>query len=189
MFDVFVKSMAHTALYLGYRDALEGDQFTLSAEQLKNIRDTLIEQKPNVTGYLGSPPQMKSSLTDGDSSLGLCWRFPIAQLQRDGHDWAEIAVPKQWAMTWFEVAVVSSESENKETAWSVVDTFINPEVIGEWLAGVGIASTNKNVADSLPGDTGAIIDIDPSRVENMVAYKTIDNEDAWISAWEEVKAA
>lgn len=189
MFDVFVKSMAHTALYLGYRDALEGDQFTLSSSQIEDVKQTLIEQKQNISGYLGSPPAVKKSLSEGDSSLGLSWRFVVAQLRRDGNDWAQIAVPQQGAMTWFEVAVVSSESDNKDTAWQVVDTFINPEVIGEWLAGVGIASTNKNVADSLSGDTGAIIDIDPSRVENMVAYKTIQNEDAWIQAWEEVKAA
>lgn len=189
MFDVFVKSIAHTALYLGYRDALEGDLFSLSESQLRDVKETLIEQKPDVSSYLGAPPEVRSSLAEGDSSLGLSWRFVVAQLRRDGNDWARIAVPEQGALTWFEVAVVSSESDNKETAWEVVDTFINPEVIGEWLSGVGIASTNKNVADSLPGDQGAIIDIDPSRVENMVAYKDIENEDAWISAWEEVKAA
>lgn len=189
MFDVFVKSMAHTALYLGYRDALEGEQFSLSGSQIQDVRDTLVEQKSMVSSYLGAPPDVKKSLSEGDSSLGLSWRFVVAQLQRDGNDWAEIAVPRQGALTWFEVAVVSAESDNKATAWQVVDTFINPEVIGEWLAGVGIASTNKNVADSLPGDQGAIIDIEPSRVENMVAYKTIENEDAWIEAWEEVKAA
>lgn len=189
MFDVFVKSMAHAALYLGYRDALEGDQFTLSESQIQEVRDTLIEQKTDVSSYIGAPPDVKKSLSEGDSSLGLSWRFVVAQLRRDGNDWAQIAVPGQGAMTWFEVAVVSSESENKATAWEVVDTFINPEVIGEWLAGVGIASTNKNVADALEGDKGAIIDIEPSRVENMVAYKTVQNEEAWIQAWEEVKAA
>lgn len=189
MFDVFVKSMAHTALYLGYRDALEGDLFSLTDSQIQDVKDTLIEQKPDVAGYLGAPPDIRTQLMNGDISLGLSWRFVVAQLQRDGHDWAEIAVPRQGALTWFEVAVVSAESDNKTTAWEVVDTFINPEIIGEWLAGVGIASTNQNVADSLPGDQGAIIDIDPSRVENMVAYKDIDNEEAWIQAWEEVRTA
>lgn len=189
MFQQHRKSMSHTALYLGYRDALEGDRITLSEDQIEEVKNTLLEQKSGVESYYAAPPQIRQLFTDGDISLGMTYRFVTAQMRRDGEDWIQMAVPEQGAMTWYEAAVVSKESENKEAAWEVVNAIIDPDVIGEWLAGVGIASTNSTVADSLPGDQGEIIDIQPERVENMIAYKTVENEDAWVSAWEEVRTA
>lgn len=188
MFTQHTKAMAHTALSLGYHDAFEGPEITLSEDQIDSVKEKLQEQNPLVQAYYAAPDQIKQLLTDGDVVLGSSYRFVVAQLQMDGHEWPRIAIPEEGAMTWFEAAVVSSESDNKELAWEVVDAIIDPEVVGEWLSEVGIASTNSTVADSLPGDQGQYIDIEPEEVEDMIAYKDIANEDAWISAWEEVRA-
>lgn len=186
-FEQFTKAMGHCALSLGYHDAFEGRQITLSEEQINNVKEKLTQQRDMVSAYYAAPSQIKELFTGGSVSLGHSYRFVTAQLQMEGNDWIEMAVPQQGALTWFETAVVSSESDNKQKAWEVVNAVIDPEVVGEWLAGVGIASTNSTLADQLEGDTGQYIDIDPSRVENMIPYKEVDNEDAWVSAWEEVR--
>lgn len=189
MFQQHTKAMAHTALLLGYHDAFEGRQISLSQDQIDAVKEKLVEQRSLVQAYYAAPSQIKELLTGGSISLGNSYRFVAAQLWQEGHDWVNIAVPKEGAMTWFETAVVSSESDNKEKAWEVVDAILDPDVVGEWLAGVGIASTNPEVADSLPEDEGQYIDIAPDRVENMIAYKEVENEDAWVSAWEEVRTS
>ena len=189
MFKQHTKAMAHTALALGFHDAFEGRKITLSEEQIEEIKQKLIDQKPMVRAYYAAPDQIKSMFTDGSVLVGNSYRFVMAQLRMDGNDWAQMAAPKEGAMTWFEAAVVSAESDNKEAAWEVVNAIIDPEVVGEWLAEVGIASTNSKLADFLEGDRGQYIDIEPERVENMIPYKEIENEEAWVSAWEEVRSA
>jgi len=187
-FTQFTKAMGHAALYLGYQDAFEGRRITLSEDQLENVKQTLTEQRDLVSAYYAPPSQIKELFTGGDVSLGHSYRFVTAQLRMEGNDWIQMAVPEQGALTWFETAVVSKESDNKELAWEVVNAILDPEVVGEWLAETGIASTNSTLADSLEGDKGQYIDIDPERVETMIPYKEIENEDAWVSAWEEVRA-
>lgn len=189
MFTQHTKAMAHTALSLGYQEAFEGRKISLSEDQIETVKQKLIEQKSLVQAYYAAPDQIKSLFTDGSVLVGNSYRFVMAQLQMEGHDWAQMAAPKEGAMTWFEAAVVSAESDNKEAAWEVVNAIIDPEVVGEWLAGVGIASTNSTTADSLEGDKGQYIDIEPERVENMIPYKEIENEEAWVSAWEEVRSS
>ncbi len=186
-FTQHTKAIGHAALALGYQDAFEGRRVTLSDEQLNNVKEKLIDQSDHVAAYYAAPSQIKEMFTGGDIHLGHSYRFVTAQLKMEGNDWIEMAVPKQGALTWFEAAVVSKESDNKEKAWEVVDAIIDPEVVGEWLAESGFASTNSQTAASLEGDKGQYIDVDPSRVESMIPYKEIENEDAWVSAWEEVR--
>ncbi|WP_256301596.1 ABC transporter substrate-binding protein [Haloarchaeobius salinus] len=188
-FQQFTKAMGHAALYLGYQDAFEGRQITLSQEQIDEVTSVLKEQSDLVSAYYAAPSQIKELFSGGSVSVGHSYRFVSAQMKMEGNDWMQMAVPQQGALTWFETAVVSSESQNKEKAWEVVNAILEPEVVGEWLAGSGFASTNANLVDELEGDTGQYIDIEPSRVENMIPYKEISNEDAWVSAWEEVRTS
>lgn len=188
-FKQFTKAMGHAALSLGYQDAFEGRRITLSQTQIDKVTEKLKDQNDLVSAYYAAPSQIKELFTGGSVSLGHSYRFVTAQLKMDGNDWIKMAVPKQGALTWFETAVVSKESDNKEKAWEVVNAILEPEVVGEWLAGVGIASTNAKLADALEGDKGKYIKIDPSRVENMIPYKQIKDEDAWVSAWEEVRTS
>ena len=188
-FKQYAKAMGHAALYLGYQDAFKGRKITLSQEQINNVKETLKDQASMVSAYYAAPSQIKELVKGGTFDIGHSYRFVTAQLKMNGNDWAQMAAPKQGALTWFETAVVSKASDNKEQAWEVVNAIIDPEVVAEWLAGVGIASTNTKTADQLSGEKGKYIDIKPDRVENMIPYKEIENEDAWVSAWEEVRTS
>jgi spermidine/putrescine transport system substrate-binding protein len=190
MYDDAFKSMGATALYLGYGDAFEGGRVSLSDDQIAEVRDTLIEQKPRLAGYIASDPTFIKSLRQGDFLVGHSGRNEVVEMWDGGDDWVDYAAPQEGALAWFESAVVSKKSENKEMAWKVINEFISPEN-GAELGKVGYSpSCNPETQEHLSEEENEMFGaIDPGRLDDMIPFKAMKDEDAWQSAWEEVKAA
>lgn len=93
-------------------------------------------------------------------------------------------------MSWFEAAVVSKKTDHPELAWEVVDEYIAPES-GATLAREGHApSVNPQTSEHLSERRNELYgSIDPARLDGMIPFKAVDDEDAWRSVWEEVKTA
>lgn len=192
MYDEANKTMPVAALYLGHEGALQGDRMTFSSDQIAEMRDLLIEQKPRLQGYISSDPTFIQEFEQGNFLVGHSGRNEIVEMLDQGEDWVEFVVPKEGAMAWYETAVVSSASDNKEAAWEVVNEFVAPEN-GASLARAGFSpSCNPNVADELDEQENEMFgSIDPSRLDGMIPFKAIDSdvESEYEAAWEEVKAA
>jgi len=192
MYDEANKTMPVAALYLGHEDALtENDRMTFSSDQISEMRDLLIEQKPRLQGYISSDPTFIQEFQQGNFLVGHSGRNEIVEMWDQGEDWVDFVVPQEGAMAWYETAVVSKQSDNKEAAWEVVNEFVAPEN-GAALARAGFSpSCNPNVADQLDDEENELFgSIDPSRLDGMIPFKAIesDMEDEYESAWEEVKA-
>ncbi|WP_135853341.1 ABC transporter substrate-binding protein [Halorussus salinus] len=190
MYDNHFKAMSAAALYLGYRDAFEGGKVTLSEKQIEEVKQTMIDQKPMLQGYIAADPTYIKSLRQGNFVIGQSGRNEIVEMWTNGDDWPEMAAPKEGSLAWFESAVVSKASSNKEKAWQVVNEFIAPK-LGAKLAKVGYSpSVNPKTQDHLSDEQNEMFgSIDPSRLENMIPFKAVEKEDAWIKAWEEIKTA
>jgi len=191
MYDDYFKTLGATALYLGYRDAFEGNRVTLSSDQIEEVKQTLIDQKPRLQGYIASDPTYIKSFGQGDFLVGHSGRNEIVEMWANGDDWPGYAAPNEGALAWFESAVVSKKSENKEMAWKVINEFISAEN-GAALAEAGYSpSCNPATQDNLSDEQNELFGaIDPSRLEAFIPFKAIDDkEDQWQSAWEEIKAA
>jgi len=189
MYDNHFKSISAAALYLGYRDAFDGDRITLSDKQLDEAKQLLIDQKPMVEGYTSADATFIKSYKQDNASAALTGRYLPTEMKLDGDGWATMAQPKEGEMAWFEGAVVSKASDNKEMAWKVVDQYLSPEVGAQFSKKAGIPSTNPAAADNLSGQAAELLTIEPSRLEGMLPFKLMEDEDKWVSAWEQVKAA
>ncbi len=193
MYNEANKTMPVAALYLGYEDALtENDRMTFTSDQISEMQDLLVDQKPRLQGYISSDPTFIQEFQQGNFLVGHSGRNEIVEMWDQGEDWVEFVVPQEGAMAWYETAVVSKQSDNKEAAWEVVNEFVAPEN-GAALARAGFSpSCNPNVADQLSDEENELFgSIDPSRLEGMIPFKAIesDTEDEYESTWEEVKAA
>jgi spermidine/putrescine transport system substrate-binding protein len=189
MYDNHFKAMAMTALYLGYRDAFEGQRVTLSEDQIQEVKQLLLDQKPLVQGYIAPDSTYIKSFRQGNHIVGQSGRNEIMDMRRNGDDWARMAKPKEGELAWFEGAVVSSESDNKEMAWKVVNEYISPEVGAAFAEAASTPSCNPDSNEQLSDDLQDLFGFGPERLEGMIPFKAVENEEAWISAWEEVKAA
>jgi spermidine/putrescine transport system substrate-binding protein len=192
MYDEANKTMPVTALYMGFEEALEGDRMTFSTDQIQQMRDRLIEQKPRLQGYISSDPTFIQEFQQGNFLVGHSGRNEIIEMRTQGADWVEYVVPQEGAMAWYETAVVSSASENKDAAWEVVNEFIAPDN-GAALAKAGFSpSVNPAISEELSSEENSLYgSIDPSRLDGMIPFKAIssDVEEEYESAWEAVKSA
>ena len=200
MYDEAAKTMPVAALYLAeaendpsYREALtEDDAMTFTEEQINSMRDLLIDQKPRLEGYISSDTTYIQQFQEGNFLVGHSGRNEIVRLQENqGVEAVEFVVPQEGAMAWYETAVVSSDSENVDTAWEVVNEYISPGTGAELARQGKSPSCNPNVADELNEEEQELYGrIDPERIEQFIPFKDIaeDVSDAYFSAWEEVKS-
>ncbi|MFB6298860.1 MAG: PotD/PotF family extracellular solute-binding protein [Halobacteriales archaeon] len=189
MYDNHFKAMAATALLLGYRDAFNGQRVTLSEKQIEKVKQKLLDQKPLLQGYIAPDSTYIKSFRQGNHVVGQSGRNEIMDMRRDGDDWARMAKPKEGELAWFEGAVVSKDSDVKETAWKVVNEYISPEVGAEFAKAASTPSCNPKSNENLSSKLQNLFGFGPERLNGMIPFKAVENEDAWISAWEEVKSA
>lgn len=190
MYNNHFKAMSAAALYLGYRDAFSGKKVTLSEQQVKKVKETMIKQKDMLQGYIAADPTFIKSYKAGNFTAGQSGRNEIVSMWTDGVDSPKMATPKEGSLAWFESAVVSKKSKHKKKAWKVVNQFIAPK-LGAKLAQVGYSpsvnpKTNKNLSKKQQDLYGKI---KPSRLQDMIPFKAVANEKSWLQAWEEIKAA
>ncbi|WP_440006970.1 ABC transporter substrate-binding protein [Halomicrococcus sp. SG-WS-1] len=190
MYDNHFKAMSATALYLGYEDAFEGDKVSLSEKQIEKVKQTLIDQKPSLQGYISADPTYIKQFRQGNFVVGQSGRNEIVEMWSSGDKWPKMAAPKEGSLAWFESAVVSKKSENKELAWKVINEFIAPK-LGANLAKVGYSpscnpKTQQHLSDEQNDMYGSI---KPSKLQDFIPFKAVENESAWKKAWEQVKTA
>ncbi|MCF2207297.1 PotD/PotF family extracellular solute-binding protein [Halobacterium salinarum] len=191
LYDNHFKAMSAAALHLGFRDAFDGDRITLSESQLGAVTDALIDQKQSLlSGYIAGDASFVKGITKGDFHVGHTGRMNVTNMRADGTDWIEMATPTEGALSWFEAAVVSTQTDHPDLAWEVVNEYIAPET-GATLAREGHApsvnpETTAHLSERRTELYGAI---DPARLADMIPSKAVANEDAWRAAWERVKTA
>jgi len=190
MYDNHFKAMSAAALYLGHQEAFEGAKVSLSQDQIDEVKQTMIEQKDMLQGYIAADPTFIKSMKQGNFAIGQSGRNEIVEMWDNGTDWPAMATPKEGSLAWFESAVVSKASENKGKAWEVVNEYISPKN-GARLAQVGFSpSVNPKTQEHLSTEQNELYgSIEPSRLEDMIPFKAVENEDAWITAWEDIKSA
>ncbi|ESS05464.1 MAG: spermidine/putrescine-binding periplasmic protein [uncultured archaeon A07HB70] len=192
MYDEAAKAMPATALYLGFEEELQGSEMTFSTDQIDQMQQALVDQKPRLQGYIAADPTFIQEFQQGNFLVGQSGRNEVIQMRTEGADWVEYVVPREGAMAWYETAVVSAASDNQETAWEVVNEFLAPQN-GAALAQAGFSpSTNPAVSEELTQEQNELYgSIDPARLDGMIPFKDIasDVEEEYVSAWEEVKAA
>ena len=200
MYDEAAKTMPVAALYLAeerddpsYREALtENDRMTYSEEQIVEMRDLLIDQKPRLEGYISSDTTFIQEFQQGNFLVGHSGRNEIIRLiENQGVENVEFVVPNEGAMAWYETAVVSSQSDNVETAFEVVNEYISAQTGAELARQGKSPSCNPDVAEELNEDEQELYGrIDPERIEQFIPFKDIDPDvqSEYTTAWEEVKA-
>ncbi|OYR56067.1 ABC transporter substrate-binding protein [Halorubrum halodurans] len=190
MYDNHFKAMSGAALYLGYRDAFEGSSVSLSEDQIEEVKNTMIDQKDMLQGYIAADPTYIKQFNQGNFVIGQSGRNEIVEMWSNGKTWPKMAAPKEGSLAWFESAVVSKASDNKEAAWKVINEYISPQN-GASLAKIGYSpSVNPKTQEHLSDEQNEMFGaIDPSQLESMIPFKSVENEDAWLTAWEEIKSA
>ncbi|HID04351.1 MAG TPA: extracellular solute-binding protein [Candidatus Caldiarchaeum subterraneum] len=182
-------SIAIAALALGFKDP-----WNLNEEQLQQVKEKLIEQKPLVLKYSDEPDVEAAELmAAGDVWISVGWIPEVNELTSEGIP-VKYVSPKEGEFIFMCGNSIVKGTQMPVAAHKLVDNFLaphvqtafaDPEEFGYWV-------TNKRVVEEM---------IDPEVVEaagldkvlevlqNAVFEEAVPNYDLWISVWEEVLAA
>jgi spermidine/putrescine transport system substrate-binding protein len=183
------KAIAMAALQLGYQDAFEGEKVTLSDKQLQKCKEALVEQKPLVFGYLSGNPSWVKAYKRENVAVGWSGRNEIVQLQQDDVSRAGTTVAKEGGLAWYEGAIISKQSENKEAVQDLINAMLSPEIGAELAKAGGAPTTTPGIEKHLSEKQQEMFMVDPSRMKSLFPFKPMANEQKWIAAWEDVKDA
>ena len=141
-------------------------------------------------GYIAADPTYIKSFQQGNFVVGQSGRNEVIEMRANGTEWPRMATPKEGSLAWFESAVVSKASKNKQKAWEVVNKYLSPK-LGAKLAQVGYSpSVNPKTQQYLNEQQNKLYGrIKPDRLSEFIPFKAVENEQAWITAWEDIKVA
>ncbi|MDF2613778.1 MAG: Bacterial periplasmic spermidine/putrescine-binding protein [Clostridia bacterium] len=92
---------------------------------LAEIKDKLLELKPNIMSYDSDSP--KTVMIDGSASVGYIWNAEIAMSMSENPD-IEIVFPEEGPYLFFDNMAIPKGSKNKENAEKFIDFICKPEI-------------------------------------------------------------
>jgi len=185
LYDGYYKTIMATGLALGYTDAFEGDTVSFTDEQLTTIEETLIDFKPNLLGFVHDEETLTQDYQNGNVAVSFANRSTHVGIMND-YDPLEYAQPAEEELTWFEGAVVTAGSSNKEAAFRVLNEFIAPETGAALSENRNIMNTSQDAMGNIDAPT---LQIDPEVLEGMIPFKPAEQNEAWIEMFQRVKNA
>lgn len=136
-----------TGLLLGFEDV-----YNLDDDQLTQIKEKLLELKPNVRKYWTSAGELTNLFANREISLGMSYGgLTVTQLRSQGRQVSEI-VPKEGATAWFDNWMIPKSSTKLATAEAFLNHIQTPRAQKQIAAATGYGITNTNAIDLVPKD-------------------------------------
>ena len=159
------------------------DPFAMSDEQVEEAKQFLLDRRDQFRSFIGSDADKVNLFKSGEIVISDGGRSSTAQLQEAGVpvEWVE---PEEGAMSWACGLGISSDAENIDAAYKLLNYYVSPE--GQLpIAEVGLTVVNPEVMPDVPKKNRYTAD--PSSLDNVITEVQPDNWQTWEKAWREVK--
>lgn len=187
MRDYALESIAIGALHLGIpRDQV----FSLSDDQLAEVKKVLIAQKPILRTYWQSISDLTNLFATGEVTCAFCWRVPYDQLQ--GKMKVAMAKPKAGIFGWCDCLAIPADlpEDRVDAAQGFIDYLLGPDYAMEMALVATYATTTPVIRDTLTPKQQTDIFIDDLSIMDSFMWPVAPpNYADWEKAWNEVKAS
>jgi spermidine/putrescine-binding protein len=178
------------AQYALLLDPKPEDPFMLDDEQLAQVKDILVQQRPLVRKYWDLGGEVAELFLNGEVVIGDGWPWITLQIQGSEGAVAE-ATPDEGVTGWSDSWCISSEAANPELALKWADYMIGPEGQMGVIENLNYSITNSTVVESLPPELREqlrMVDV-PAEYAKIHMWKFIPNYDKWVQVWQEATAS
>jgi spermidine/putrescine-binding protein len=162
------------------------DPYVLSDDQLAQIKDLLIKQRPLIRKYWDTGLELQQLFLNKEVVIADGWTWITNQLKAQGGKVVE-TVPTEGVTGWSDSWVISKAAKNYDLALKWADWMIGPEGQVGLTEVMGYSITNKKAAATLPQDVQEQLRL--TNVEDEYAkikmWKFVDNYDKWVQVWNE----
>ncbi|MCA9877693.1 MAG: extracellular solute-binding protein [Thermomicrobiales bacterium] len=178
------------AQYALLLDPMPEDPFMLDDEQLAQVKDILVKQRPLIRKYWDLGGEVAELFLNGEAVIGDGWPWITLQIRGSEGAVAE-ATPEEGVTGWSDSWCISSKAANHDLAVKWADYMIGPEGQLGVIENLNYSITNKKVVEGLPEELRAelrMTDV-PAEYAKIHMWKFVPNYDKWVQVWQEATAS
>jgi spermidine/putrescine-binding protein len=174
------------AQYALLLDPVPDDVYVLSDDQLAQIKDLLVKQRPLVRKYWDTGLELQQLFLNNEVVIADGWTWITNQLRAQGGKVVE-TVPAEGVTGWSDSWVISKAAKNYDLALKWADWMIGTEGQVGLTEVMGYSITNKKAAATLPQEVQEQLRL--TNVEDEYAkikmWTFVENYDKWVEVWNE----
>ena len=178
------------AQYALLLDPKPEDPFLLDDEQLAQVKDILVRQRPLVRKYWDLGGEVAELFLNGEVVIGDGWSWITLQIQDSEGTVAE-ATPEEGVTGWSDSWCISNKAPNPDLALKWADYMIGPEGQMGVIENLNYSITNSKVVETLPMELREqlrMVDV-PAEYAKIHMWKFVPNYDKWVQVWQEATAS
>ncbi len=178
------------AQYALLLDPKPEDPFLLDDEQLAQVKDILVRQRPLVRKYWDLGGEIAELFLNGEVVISDGWSWITLQIQDSEGSVAE-ATPEEGVTGWSDSWCISNKAPNPELALKWADYMIGPEGQMGVIENLNYSITNSKVVETLPTELREqlrMVDV-PAEYAKIHMWKFVPNYDKWVQIWQEATAS
>lgn len=174
------------AQYALLLDPKPDDPYELSDEQLAQVKDLLIQQKPLVRKYWDLGGEVAELFLNKEIVIADGWSWITLQAQAEEAPVAEV-VPSEGVTGWSDSWCISKSAKNYDLALKWADWMIGDDGQLGITEVMNYSITNKDVAEALPEDRKAALRMNDVAAEyaKIHMWRFIPGYDKWVQVWNE----
>ena len=177
------------AQYALLLDPKPEDPYVLDEEQLAQVRDILVEQRPLIRTYWNLGDELKQLYASGEVIISDAWPYVGLGLKEQGVPVAEV-IPEEGVTGWSDSWMITSGAQNVDLAYKWMDYMIGPDGQMGVLNNNGYAITNRTVIEGLEPELreALLMDNIEEGYDSILMWRNVPNYDQWLAIWQEVTA-
>jgi spermidine/putrescine-binding protein len=178
------------AQYALLLDPKPEDPFLLDDEQLAQVKDILVRQRPLVRKYWDLGGEIAELFLNGEVVISDGWSWITLQIQGSDGSVAE-ATPEEGVTGWSDSWCISNKAANPDLALKWADYMIGPEGQKGVIENLNYSITNSKVVETLPMELREqlrMVDV-PAEYAKIHMWKFVPNYDKWVQIWQEATAS
>jgi len=179
-----VATLGTVAAYMGFDNI-----WTLSDDQLEQVKQKMIEQKPLVRTYWSTGGQITQLFASGEVVATLSWSYVTKQLEQQGMNVVQ-CTPKR-TTAFMDSNFIVSGTEHRDLVHAFINHLISPEVMAQFYQASGFGVTNPLAREHLSEDMfqESIMAQDETFRDNINFWEEIPRRGKYLEVWNEIKAA
>ncbi len=182
-----IETVYMAARYLGFKNT-----YSLTDEQLEQVKAKLLELKPNIRKYWFTTGEMGTLMSGGEVVGGSAWEPTLVELWASGHNVVDIK-PKEGRGGYSDSWMIVKGAEDNECVYPWLEYVSTPKAQAIAHKVTGFGYPNAKMAAELDEKTRATYEklgmSDSTTLENIDWWRPVERRTKYLEIWNQVKAA
>jgi spermidine/putrescine-binding protein len=176
-------TIADVALWLG-----KDDPYNLTDEDLAEVKDKLLELRPNVRKFWTTAGELANLFQSGEVVLAHAWPLTYTQLSSEGFPIGSVS-PKGKLTGWTDSWMISKNSRNADTAYQWIDFILSGEGQKGVMDVTGYSGATTLGAEAVGPEKAKELFMDDLSLHSQInMWQSVPNYDKWVQLWNEIRS-